>query len=308
MVYTNDDTEMDKRITSLGLASEQIVLIDNIVGKLASPSLDAALTSDSYRGRVLGKSEMTPSMPMTICWFATGNGVIIGADTARRALLARLEPNVDHPEQRTGPRPGEAWRYLKLLEYVKENRAKLLACALTIVSAYIRAGRPTVLSEATSMGSFEEWNDTIRAAIVWAGAVDPCETVKDAQAADMDDLAVRTMIENWPVADDVVVTAATLISKAEQSLAPAMGDASTNMWRNALLDWLPARSGSPLPTARDLGYALRSIKGSVIGDYRIDAGLPTKSGVPWTRVKVYGAPKDDQKEVEQTPSNMIIIK
>jgi hypothetical protein len=293
MFYTDDDVEMDKRITSLALAGEQTVLIDNIVGKLASPPLDAALTSDSYRGRVLGKSEMTPAMPMKIVWFATGNGLVIGADTARRTILARLEPETDHPEDRTGPRPGQPWKYTDLIGYVTENRSELLSCALTVVKAYIQAGRQNM--NLTPMGSFEAWSDTIRSAIVWAGAEDPCATIKDARGADLQDHALRAMVECWPVTNEVEVTAASLIEWAEinapMGAEPNKRDAFERtrtireMWRNALLEWLPAKKGD-LPTARELGYALRAMKGSVIGDHKIEAGTPLRSGIPWKRVQV----------------------
>lgn len=295
MVYTPDDVEMDKRITALALAGEQAVLIDNIVGKFGSPSFDAALTSGSYRGRVLGKAEMTPALPMRIVWFATANGIVIGADTARRSLFARLEPTTDHPENRRGPRPGQPWRYPDLLAHVRANRAELLSAALIIVKAYLQAGRPDL--KLTPMGSFPEWSDVIRQAIVYAGATDPYETVKEAHEADVQDHAVRMMIACWPVADSVEVTAAALIDWAQVD-TPLGADpvkreafekskAIREMWRTALLEWLPARRGD-LPTARELGYALRSIKGSVIGEYKIEADKPTMSGVPWRRVRVGG--------------------
>lgn len=280
MFYTEDDVEMDKRITALALAGEQTVLIDNIVGKLASPPLDAALTSDAYKGRVLGKSEMTPAMPMKIVWFATGNGMTIGADTARRALLARLEPMVDRPEDRVGPRPGQPWKYPRLMNYVTENRTELLSCALTVVKAYIQAGRPQF--DIVPMGSFEEWSATIRSAIIWSGAEDPCLTVKDAREADTQDHALRAMIECWPVENEVEVTAASLIKLAEMP----QPNSAQEMWKNALLEWLPARGSAQLPTARDLGYALRAIKGSIVGNYKIDANSALRSGIPWRRVKV----------------------
>lgn len=287
MFYTDDDAEMDKRITSLALAGEQVVLIDNITGELSSPPLDAALTSDSYRGRVLGKSEMTAAMPMKIVWFATGNGMTIGADTARRTVIARLEPEVDRPEDRTGPRPGQPWKYPRLMNYVTENRVELLSCALTIVKAYIQAGRPRL--DITPMGSYEEWSATIRAAIVWAGAADPCLTVEQAREADVRDFAVRHMIECWPVPEATdpqkpteSMTAAALIKLAE------MTDPGTakDDWKNALLEWLPARGSAPLPTARDLGYALRAIKGSVIGNFKIEQGDVSNKGISWRRVRV----------------------
>lgn len=294
MVYTPDDTEMDKRISALGIAGDAMVLIDNIAGKLASPSLDAALTSTSYQGRLLGKSEMT-TLSMKIVWFATGNGLTIGADTSRRALFARLEPQCAHPEDRTGPRPGEVWKYPDLLGYAKQNRAELLGYALTLVSSYIQAGRPS--QRLTPMGSFDAWSATIRSAIVWSGGEDPCATVKDARKADLDDLAIQAMVECWPVADGVEVTSTTLldwaITTSPMGLDPTKREAfdrtraMREMWRNALLEWLPAKKGD-LPTAREFGYALRSIDGSIIGNFKIEGGPHTKSGIPWKRTRLFG--------------------
>lgn len=277
MFYTDDDVEMDKRITSLALAGEQAVLIDNVVGKLASAPLDAAITSDSYTGRVLGKTEM-PSMSIKIVWFVTGNGLIIGADTARRAIVSRLEPDTDRPEDREGPRPGARWKYPHLLDYILEHRSELLGHALTIVRAYLLAGRPS--QNLKPMGSFEAWSSVIRSAIVWAGAPDPCETIKEAREADAEDYALRRMVQCWPVADEVETTAAALIKLAEMP-AP---DSVQEMWRNALLDWCPAKGSAQLPTARDLGYALRAIKGSVVENYRIESGPHSKTGIPWRRI------------------------
>jgi putative DNA primase/helicase len=290
MFYTSDDIEMDKRISALAIAGDSMVLLDNVVGKLASPPLDAAVTSTWYQGRLLGKSEMT-SLSMKAVWFVTGNGIIIGADTARRALLIRLEPQCDYPEDRTGPRQGETWKYPDLLSYAKSHRAELLSDALTVISAYIKAGRPG--QKLTPMGSFDGWSGTIRSAIVWAGGADPCATTKDARQADLDDLALRVMVECWPVADGVKVTASTLLEWAELT-APLGADPHKRevfektrtireMWRSALLEWLPAKKGD-LPSARELGYALRGMAGAIVGKHKIEKGDHTMSGVPWSRV------------------------
>jgi putative DNA primase/helicase len=281
MFYTHDDVEMDKRISSLAIAGDAMVLIDNIVGKLASPPLDAALTSTSYRGRVLGKSEMTPALSMKIVWFATGNGLIIGADTARRALFARLEPPVDHPEDRTGPRAGETWKYPDPLAYAKANRASLLGDALTVVAAFIQAGRQ--VPKFAPMGSFEGWSNTIRASIVAAGGEDPCTTIKEARAADLDELALRTLIEHWPATE--AVPASELIERATIPIGDPLVAPSKKAWRNALLGWLPAKPGTLLPTARELGYALRGIKDAIIGNFKIH-GTPEKNGILWERIRV----------------------
>lgn len=286
MIYSSDTSEMDKRIVSLGMSGSQIVLIDNIVGKLASPPLDAALTGNTYTSRVLGKSLMAENIPMKIVWFATGNGMIIGADTARRSLLARIEPTVEHPEQRSGPTPDTPWKY-ELPKYCFDNRPELLGYALTIVSAYVRAGRPKMNLEKASleMGSFEEWSKTIRSAVVWAGALDPCETIKDVQATDLDEMALRTMVECWPAEEGTTVTAADLIKRAEVMFGET--SPAKEQWRNALLCWLPPRPGNQLPTTRDLGYALRNIKGAIIGNFKIETNnVPVREGLLWKKTRI----------------------
>jgi len=317
MFFVSDEVEMDKRISSLGLAGDQMVLIDNIVGKFASPPLDAALTSTSYRGRVLGKNEMTPALSMKIVWFATGNGMIVGGDMARRSLLARLEPPVDRPEDRVGPRPGQSWKYPNLLGYAKRRRAELLTDLLTIVGAYIRAGRPDM--HLKPMGSFEGWSATIRSAIVYAGGCDPVDTTHEVREADLDDIALRTMVECWPVEDAVQVTAATLLEWA--TIVPPMSlDGAKRehfertkqireMWRNALLEWLPADKGD-LPTAKKLGDKLRGLHGAIIDDHKIECGTRTKSGMPWMKIRVGKSsenPPENSNENFKTP-NLSIIK
>lgn len=51
------DEEVRKRITSIALAGEPMVLLDNVVGWLGSPSLDAAWTKTYWEDRILGRSE-----------------------------------------------------------------------------------------------------------------------------------------------------------------------------------------------------------------------------------------------------------
>jgi hypothetical protein len=112
------------------------VLLDNIASTLGSSSLDAALTGTTWTDRVLGKSETTGTLPLTTVWIATGNNVVLGADTARRALYCRLETLEEHPEDR------EDFRQRDLLSWVRSHRKRLAVAAVTILRAYFAAGRP----------------------------------------------------------------------------------------------------------------------------------------------------------------------
>ena len=58
--------------------------------------------------------------PLYMTWFATGNNVMIAADTARRVCHIRLESPCERPEERGG------FRQPDLLAWIGENRAELL--------------------------------------------------------------------------------------------------------------------------------------------------------------------------------------
>ena len=67
---------------------------------------------------------------------ATGNNLVIGADTARRTLYCRLESLHERPEDRID------FKHSDLLGYVRVNRGRLAVAAVTILRAYFAAGKP----------------------------------------------------------------------------------------------------------------------------------------------------------------------
>ena len=77
------------------------------------------------------------SAPLYMTWYATGNNVMIGADTSRRVCHIRLESPVEKPEERTD------FRRPNLLAWVEAHRQELLAAALTILRAYSSRADPT---------------------------------------------------------------------------------------------------------------------------------------------------------------------
>jgi hypothetical protein len=162
-----NDEEARKRITALVNDSDRIVLIDNITGRFGCASLDAALTGTVWKDRRLGHTELIEA-PLRMTWYASGNNVILAADTARRVCHIRLESPLENPEDRSG------FKYADIRKHVRQNRPALLAAALTIVRGYIATGRPD--QHLKPWGSFEGWSDLVRASIVWCGLSDPGET------------------------------------------------------------------------------------------------------------------------------------
>ncbi len=116
MSLPRDDDEFRKRITAIAVAGEPLILIDNIVGTLGSASLDAALTATSWSDRILGQTAMASCVPLFATWYATGNNIVLAADTARRTLHIRLESPEENPEERSG------FRHADLLTWVRAER------------------------------------------------------------------------------------------------------------------------------------------------------------------------------------------
>ena len=167
MSFTNDAEELRKRITTLAAEGERAVLLDNLSGPVGNGVLDAALTSDRWKDRLLG-SNRTYDGPLSVCWYATGNNCELRADTGRRTCHVRLETPDERPELKSG------FRHPKLRQHVRRHRARLLSAVLKILRGWHMAGRPTV--GLPPWGSFEEWSDLVRECLVWAGLPDPGDT------------------------------------------------------------------------------------------------------------------------------------
>jgi hypothetical protein len=187
--YTADEDELRKRITSLALAGDRLVLFDNLEGRFGNATLDAALTATSWEDRILGVNRMARA-PLFVTWYATGNNVAVGADTARRVCHTRLESPEERPEERGG------FRHPDLLEHIARNRPRLLGAALTILRAYRLAGSPQ--QELRPWGSFDGWSRLIRQAVVWLELPDPGETrYLLLEQADVTAEAMRLLLSGW---------------------------------------------------------------------------------------------------------------
>lgn len=186
MSYTADREELRKRITTLAAEGERIVLLDNLAGPVGNDVLDAALTADRWKDRLLGGNRVYDG-PLHVCWYGTGNNVQLHADTSRRVCYVRMETTEERPELKGG------WKYDPLRDHVRANRGRLLSAALTILRGWIVAGRPR--HGLPPWGSFEGWSGVVREAVVFAGLPDPGETRAALQAnADLDALAMTAIL------------------------------------------------------------------------------------------------------------------
>jgi hypothetical protein len=191
--YTDDDEELRKRITSLALGGERLVLFDNLIGSFGNATLDAAVTGTAWEDRILTTNKVA-RLPLSITWYATGNNVAIRRDISRRICHIRLESPQERPEERTG------FKHPNLIQYVRRRRPKLLAAALTILRGYCVAGRPDM--QLSAWGSFEDWSSLVRSAVVWVGMPDPGETrLLLRQSADTATESMALLLAGWEKMD-----------------------------------------------------------------------------------------------------------
>lgn len=262
--YAHDTDEMRKKITCVAIAGDSLVLLDNLEGKFGNDALDRALTSTRWRDRILGKSEQV-ELPLMAVWFATGNNVVVGADTARRIIHIRLDVLEEHPEDRAD------FRHPNLLLWIDKNRPKLLVAALTIVAGYLRAGRPP--QGLKPYGSYEGWSDLVRSAVVWAGLPDPCLT-RDrlTDLADANENALEQIIPVWkamnPGGEGVII--APLIAHLYPQQRDQLPTDAHSVAMRAALENLVACPPGKVPTTRQVANRLKAYRRRVVDGVYLD--------------------------------------
>lgn len=240
--------EERKLITSIAISGRRMVMIDNVTRQVGSGPLEALLTSTRWNDRVLGSSKTFDGDVLTQ-WFVTGNNVgFRKKDTIRRCVHVRIEAKTATPEERT------SFAHSPLLDWVQSERPRLVRAALTILRAHALADWYNPC--ASQWGSFEGWSDRVRSALVWLGCDDPADTRLDLNAtADTEGTALVVLLEK--------LHRAAILGSAGLSARDLMSEASTDTeLKDALDELCPTRKGDP--TARQMGYALRSVKGRVV--------------------------------------------
>jgi hypothetical protein len=257
-----EDEEERKRLLTVALAGYPVIHIDNVTRPLGSPALDLALTAPSFSDRILGKNDSREA-PLSMVWLASGNNMQFKGDMARRIVPIDLDPKMERPEERTG------FHHNPLTPWVQQERPHLTVAALTIVKAYFEAQCPP--QDVTSLGSFEQWSDLVRQALIWAGEADPCEGRKGIEAeSDPQYERLAVLLEAW---------AQCYPNNDAWTLAQVKGDIQTratlpphppNQW-NRLQEALGAfdkrYEGKSLNT-QVLGYEFRKFQGRTIAGRR----------------------------------------
>jgi hypothetical protein len=183
------EEESDKRILSLLQDGLRCICFDNLASAdaLDTAAVAKALTESVYTGRPLGKTGTLSLSTEGVLWTFAGVGIAPRGDIVSRCVMIRLDPGIERPWARRWETPNPAKVALK-------KRGDLVAAGLTALRAFIAAGRP---AHGLEPHRLTDWDELIRAALLWYGRADPLAGLAQLEAEDPEAEALADLMEGW---------------------------------------------------------------------------------------------------------------
>ena len=242
-----DDAEWGKVITSALMAAPPYILIDNVTRPVHSSALAGATTARVYKDRLLGQSKMA-EIPVNNVWLFTGNNVHASREMARRFVRIRLDAQVENPATRGG------FRHANLTRHVEQARGSLVAACLTLVQAWVVAGRPAGRER---IGSYEEWAGVLGGILAACGVPGLLGNAGDVMAEmNTSDAEYRAAVGVWRAAHgEAAITAGGLLNALDDAgvVLSALESARTDRARVV-----------------KLGFVLDNLAGRVFGRHKVE--------------------------------------
>ncbi len=259
-----DDTEQQKSLVALLLSGQPACLLDNQgAGSLISgDALAALLTGETFRSRILGKSEQA-ALPTRVLLIASGVNIGPAADLVRRTLTIRIDQREERPEAKAFP--------FCPVELARETRQAMQAAGALLLRAAFNAGAWDIKPE-RRMGSFGDFDRVVRRTVLWLIAegltpcpmADPLDTQAREAEADPGVAQIETLLSAWAsFIGAVPIAAMDVIEKANMNTASP--DAAAIL---QVADEVAGVGGGRI-NARRWGKYLAKHKGRVIGGHRL---------------------------------------
>ena len=192
--FPADDEECRKLLLAELLRAPAVIEFDNLTSDLvAHKSLCTVLTSEHMSGRILGVSK-TATVSTRALFLSSGNNVGPVQDMTRRCITIHLDPGCEVPAARSFKRP-------ELVRDVLRERGRYVVAALTIVRAWVVAGRPK--ADCKAMAGYDgDWSDLCLHPLLWLGLADATDSVFEAMAEDPDRETLDRLLTAWQSALD----------------------------------------------------------------------------------------------------------
>ncbi len=261
MSYTPDGDEMRKRILSVLMQGDLVVNLDNVEEPLQSQTLCTVLTQESFTDRILGVNK-TGTAPTLCCWLATGNNLVVAGDLTTRIVPCNLDPQVERPEEREFQR--------NLYDWIPANRPALVQAGLTVLRAYIVAGKPK--QPIKNFARFEDWSGLVRSALVWLGESDPLTGREQLEDGDPVRVKLRSLLLAWFAAFKTApATSKEAVLRANETYLDDEGTEQPRYpeLKEALEEFFTDKGGKASSNA--IGYFLRQYAGRIVAGARFEA-------------------------------------
>lgn len=189
--FPYDEEECRKLLLAELLRAPAVIEFDNLTSDIVPhKSLCTALTSEFMTGRILGVSK-TATVSTRTLFLSSGNNVNPIKDMTRRCLTINLDPRCETPAARVFNKPD-------LLRDVQNNRGVYVSAALTIIRAWIVAGKP--MTECKPIASYGEWAELCRQPLLWLGLADSTVSLFEAMNEDPDREILGRLLHAWKYA------------------------------------------------------------------------------------------------------------
>ncbi len=261
-----NEEEYRKRITALLIEGSSFICIDNIRARLMSAAVSAAITSGTWKDRILGHSK-TAEVPVDCAWVATGNNPALSSEVARRSIRIRIDPKIDEPWLRDP----KDFKHPYLIAWMKECRGEFIHAILTIVNKWIAEGEPSRPEGAPVLGMFEEWSRVIGGILIVAGVPGFLENLKDFYAdSDVEGEQLRIFVNAWweRYQDEEVGVRELYTHIVEYDLPVDLGTGKSDMSRKV-----------------SLSKTLLNLRDRQVGGYRITTARKVSNKWQWKLVK-----------------------
>lgn len=238
--FPDNDAECRKFLLSALLTAPAVIEFDNLTTDIiAYKSLCTALTSESISDRILGVSKIVEVSTRAL-FLSNGNNVEPVSDMVRRVITIHLDPKCEAPA---------AMDYMKNpVADVIERRGHFVSLALTIIRAWIAAGKPK--ASCKPLNSYSEWSDLCRQPLLWLGLDDPAGCVLENLGNDPDKEHLAELIEVWnkyygnyPTSVKKAVEDSEKSKDLKEILKDIAGERDGTINKNRLGLWIKRHSG-----------------------------------------------------------------
>lgn len=261
--YPTTEQEAEKSLLSTLITAPAVICFDNLKAgsEITAWSKFCTVLSEPFvSGRILGFSRDATVSTRTLI-LASGNNVSPHQDLTRRFVTINLDPQVETPA---------TIRYQRGARdlHVHQNRGQYVSAALTIIAAWLAAGRPQ--SDCAPLNGYADWTQMVRMPLLWLGMADPAHSVFEAMKQDPDKDVLSRMLAAWLHSFGSVPT------KVRDVVQRCGTDTEL---REVCTEIAEDKSGDI--SRRNLGKWIARNAGRVVGELRFERGDATTNSQQW---------------------------